>query len=383
MRKKLMTIGLCALAFLVAQDAHAVPGLNSSSSVKEITKLLKAYAGSNAVNIYQLEQQLRDKPSEAAQALIDMLDTGDEQLKIHCAQLLQRLASHNDFTLSDSDIKTLAGMLQAADNSKIQVSLLATLGSVGPKNDLVKTTIVNSLKNSPEPNIRKAAAEALAKLAKEERPAMHAVSTTVLLETLKSDQSPLVRATAAGALGSYRDNPTVVVPALVAAMDDNYLQVRSRAAQALSYYQAAAAPAIPKLIEALKTESDQSMRHSCINALRSINPRSPEVLEAFASLVDEPQIGDIVLNYMLDAGPGAAKIIPKLIERLNGTNIHHRMMAARSLGSMGTAAKDAIPALQTASQSTDSRLRRAAEEALRQIRPDTTTGGTQFSSSNE
>lgn len=376
MRNKVAAaIGLCTLsALLCSTDAGAVPGLNSANSVKEITKMLKTYSGSNAPNIYTIERELKEHPSQAGEALVSILDTADQQLQLHACQLLQRISSHQDCLLSDESVKTVIGILNASPSTQVQNHLLATLGNIGPKNDLVKATIVSTLKNSKEVSTRRAAVEALSRLAREEKPSLHAVSTAVLLETLKRDESQAVRAAAAGALGNYRDNPKVAIPALLIAMDDNYLLVRSRAAQALGQYGKAADSAVPKLLEALKTESDQSMRHNCFYALRGIAPNDPAVIQEFLALFDEPTMADTVMNYMHYIGPKGVAAVPKLITYLDNPNRQKRISAARALASIGPGAQAAIPALTAALQSNDGAARRIIETAIRAIQPATTDG---------
>lgn len=371
MRRKLVPAAcLCAVSFLTfAGNAQAVPGLSSSSSVKEIVKMLKSYSGTNAANVYQMEQDLKQHPTEAAEALVNVLDTNDEALKKHVAQLLQRISSHGDFTMSDDSIKTVVGMLKSCDMADVQSNLVLTLGNIGPKNDLVKQAIIEQIKSNKEVQVRKSAVDALAKLAREERPALHAASTAALIEVLKNDDSATVRGEAASALGNYRDNPPVAIPALILALDDNYLQVRTKVVCALSQYGRSAQPAIPKLIATLKGETDQSIRSNCIYALRNAEPGNPDVLQVFLDLIDEPSIGQNVVSYMVDFGPRAAPAVPKLITILKSGDRYRRQTAARALSSIGSGATEAIPALTAALQDTDASVRRYAEEALRNIQP--------------
>jgi HEAT repeat protein len=380
MRKKVLpTISLCALAVLTAApDASAVPGLNSPSSVKEITRMLKQYTVSGGTNIYELEHRFAEHPTATAEALIDILDTSDEPLKINAVQLLQRIVARAECTITTDQVKTIVALLRASDNAKIQDGLIAVLGSIGPKNDLVKSTIVETIKTSKESSTRRAGVVALSHLAKEERPAMHAASTAVLLEVLKNDESPVVRGAAATALGGYKADSALAVPALAAAMDDNYLQCRVKVAQALANYSQAGIPALPKLIQALKSETDHSMRSACLNAIRSIDPQSPEVLKMYSDALDDPQMADMILQYIGDVGPRGAEMVPKLIVFLNGANKSRSCSAARCLGSMGGAAKEAIPALTAAAQGPDVQLKHYAERALRQITATTTDGAQAF-----
>ncbi len=381
MRKKNVVATIALLSpILIAGQALAVPGLSSPSSVNEITRMLKAYTGSNAPNIYQIEQQLRDKPNEACEALINILDTSDTQLKLHAAQLLQRMSNGNgEIGISANALKTLVGFTRAADSPQVQAALLETLGNIGPKNDDVKKTIIDCLKNSRESSVRRASVDALSRLAHEEKPALHTISTAALIEVLKKDDSPAVRAQAAGALGNYRDNPTVAIPALTAALSDNYLQVRTRAVQSLGQYGKAASPALPKIVEALQTETDQSLQHTCLYSLRNIDTSDPLVVKELIRLLDDPNLSDNVFGYMYDIGPAGAPAVPKLIARLATCKRHQLPNIIRTLGSIGPKAKDALPALNAMIPEADTNTRRQISEAIRGIDPTGTIDGAQTS----
>src|SRR5579883_2750747 len=316
---KVRLLGTCLAAsgacFLISVNtvgrAQAVPGLSSSSNVKEVVKLLKNYSGTNAANIYQIEQDLRRHPNESAEALVNVLDTNDPELKKHASQLLQRLSFNGqDFTLSDSSIKTLIGILKASDDSEVQSSLVQTLGNLGPKSDSIKQAIIDTLKTSPEVSVRRTAVDSLARLAHEERPALHEASTAILVDVLKHDDSAAVRAAAAGAMGSYRDNPAVAVPALSEALNDNYLTVRTRVAQSLGQYGPSAKAAVEKLVGALKSESDSNMRSSCMNALRQIDPENEIVIKELANLLSDPNqmVSQSALMQVYNIGPKGAAL---------------------------------------------------------------------------
>jgi HEAT repeat protein len=380
--RKLRLARLFLTVALIAsfQSAKATPGLTTSKSVNDITRMLRSYSGSNisAVNIHEIEERLRDRPAEAGEALINILDGNDEKLKIHASQLLRNISGHGDFGLSEESIRTIVAIMKASDNAQVQANLLSTLGNIGPKNDLIKQSILEAIKTSREVSIRKAAIDALAHLAREEKPASHLSSTKTLLTVLKTDDAAPVRAAAATALGTYRDNPPQAVPALSEGLDDNYLQVRRNVVQALGNYGKDARPAIPKIIAALNSESDRSMRSACIYALRNIDPRDPEVINAFLQVFDDSSIGDSVIGYLHDVGPGGVKAIPKLLEVLRDSRSHRRFYAARALGSMGPAASSAVDALKQALSTSDPNTRRYIEEALKKIQPDTTTGAQVF-----
>lgn len=66
-------------------------------------------------------------------------------------------------------------------------------------------------------------------------------------------------------------------------------------------------------------------------------------------------------------GDDAEPAVPALIEMLTNGDIHDRKLAALTLGEIGPAAEEAIPALFAAVDDEDESLAEMAEEALQQI----------------
>lgn len=350
----------------LAPPSNAAPAV-SSGAVQNILRGLKSQTEGHTPDIYQVEQQLQGHPTEAAEALVDMLDTADEGVKLRAAKLLERLAGHTDFEISDTSVKTIIGILSASDNAQVESTLLSVLGHIGPKDPTIKQTIIDKIKNSRETQIRKAAIDALATLSREERPINHKESTVILLDVLKNDSAPNIRASAAHAIGRYQDNPELTVPALIASLDDNYLKVRQAAVQALGNYHGRAYAAIPKLLSTLHEESDQSIRSNCTYALRNIDQTNQELLAEFIKLLDDPSMQSNAVSYLAQYGAKAAPAVPKLLKVLDSPDRYQRQQAARTLGAIGPAAKDALPALRAATRDPDRSLVQAATEAISQI----------------
>lgn len=368
LRVATLSVAIIAASLMpLAPAAHAAPPLASGKTVQNILRGLRQEAEGHTPDIYQIEQQLQGHPTEAAEALVDMLDTADVGVKLRAAQLLERLAGHTDFEVSDASVKTIIGILTASDDAQVESTLLSVLGHIGPKDPAIKLTIIEKIKSSREMQIRRAAIDALATLSREERPINHKESTTILLEVLKNDNSPNIRASAASAIGRYQDNPEITVPALMAALDDNFLKVRQAAVQALGNFHGRAHAAIPKLLKTLHEESDQSIRSNCIYALRNIDQNSQQLLSEFIKLMDDPSMQSNVVSYLSHYGSKAAPAVPKLIKILNTSERYQRQNAARTLGAIGPAAKDALPALRAATQDADRSLVQVASEAIRQI----------------
>ncbi len=367
-------IGLVTLSLTQHAMAETTTLPASTKIVRQLINTLRNYGDSQSFDAYQLENKLREYPSEAGEALVDVLDTNDATLKMRTSQLLQRLSTNNDFGISSTGLKTIIGIFKASDDINVQIPLLSTLGNIGPRDPSVKQTIIDAIKDNKEVRIRREAIQALARLAREEKPSLHKESTQIILDILKNDETPSMRAQAAEALSNYQDNPTLVVPALTKALDDNYLTVRSRVVQALARYGKNAESAVPKLLTMLREEGDESIRSSLIYTIQGIDSRSDAVVVEFIKLLDDPRVGSSIVGHLYQFGPKAAPAVPKLIKMVEedgGADQYKRRYAVRALGAIGAPASAAINVLTLALDDQDSEVRRYAREALEKIQTTT------------
>lgn len=334
---------------------------------RQIIDELKARIRNNDHSFHDLENKLRSYPSSSVRLILDAMDTNDDSMRVPMARVLSRVASNEDFYFSNDSVKTIIGLLKACPQREVKAALLQVLGAVGPRNDQIKEAIVYSLKVSHEPSIKRAAIEALSKLSQQERPALHLETTKILLNELANDEAPTLRAAAASALSRFHANADIVVPALIKALDDNYLNVRNAACQTLSSYQGQAKPAVQRLIETLKTESDQNIRHSAMNALQNIDKADPQILSVYVDLLDDPVMGRNAIGYLSYFGAHAAPAVPKLINILKNGDRNDKQQAALALSNIGPQAKDALPALTEALKDSDANLARYAGQAINRI----------------
>jgi len=168
---------------------------------------------------------------------------------------------------------------------------------------------------------------------------------------------------------------------------------------------------VPVLINAL-ADGDVAVRRETISALASIKPPAPEALSALAKSMKDPDpsvrryaaaamgdLGDVPalaqalkdpnkdvrrnamrpLRRIVTQGatpsdsPKTKAAVAALAGVLKDPDADLRTAAARSLGIVGPAAADAIPALTEAAKDADPTVRGAAIEALRRVR-NTRTG---------
>lgn len=321
----------------------------------------------NNQNCSDLETALRNYPVNAIPAIVDAMDTNDETILTPMANLLNRLTGYEDFYFSNQSVKTIIGMLKSSQKREIKNSLVSALGNIGPRSDDIKAAIIQTLNTSPEPAVKRAALDALARLAQQEKPALAAETTKILVRELSNEDSQLIRQSALYALSRFRANPDVVVPAVMKTLDDNYAIVRNASCQALGSYQSSSKAAIPKLIEMIKTESDSSIKYSAMNALQCIDRKDPRILQLYLDLFDDPIVGRNAVSYLSNFGADAAPAVPKLIDLLKSGDVHAKHQAAEVLGHIGPAARVALPALTEALKDPDTALVRYAEQAITRL----------------
>lgn len=159
---------------------------------------------------------------------------------------------------------------------------------------------------------------------------------------LDKNLAPKVRALAARTIGEtsleLASEPASVVATLIDTMRDNYPLVRSYSANALWQIGPAAKPAIPAIIYALK-DREMMVRSAAASALCAINGMS-----SIIEYIDNKDvfIRCAALTELLRLGPDAQPAIPALINALKDNDPGIRRYIIEILGNCGSEAKDAV-----------------------------------------
>lgn len=135
---------------------------------------------------------------------------------------------------------------------------------------------------------------------------------------------------------------------------DKYQKVRRFAAYALGHLGKPSKAAVPELVKiAANRKDDVSVRSEAVQALGRIGNVSPEVVNTLIDLLNDPTryneayptIGSTATRALERLGAGAKAAQPVLIERLNRSDLKHRVAAARALGTVGLDSVEAESAL--------------------------------------
>jgi HEAT repeat protein len=174
------------------------------------------------------------------------------------------------------------------------------------------------------------------------------------------------------------------VGVLIRVMNAGDLETRCVAAQALGQM-APNGPTTTKALISAMTDKQWILRQNAVEALRAMRPNRAvvdtadvETLEQqdrnlvvpalIVALDDEqPTVRQVALDLMIRIGPPASAAVPALIEAFYDVDDHERLLVARALGNIGPEAIEALPVMKMAKQAKDSRLQKVAEEAVLKI----------------
>ncbi len=279
--------------------------------------------------------------------------TADADPRVRAAALaaLVGTKAHTVVALS----KVEAGLKDPAPN--VRRTAAGLVDSLGELARSVAPTLLAALADS-DPNVRLAVIDALPAVAGAARPALPRLlevmpasdaSTRVkilavfagigpdaraaLPEARKQskDAEPTVRAAAVHAIARV-DDPAARLPVMLAALDDGDVRVRVAAAEEIAILGENARDASTKLVAMLQREPERDV---AFDALKKISIRS----------------------------------VPDLIALLTDRDLNVKSFAAKRLGSMGSAAREAIPAMNELLSRSGEReeTRRVVREALKRI----------------
>ncbi len=179
------------------------------------------------------------------------------------------------------------------------------------------------------------------------------------------DPDPMVRQTVAQALLSLPPAPEITVPIWAKVFRD---ADDATIVQALRTVAAQGAPAVPRLIAALK---NQKARGYVIFALGEMGATAAPATDALAALVDDkdPLIAQEAALSLAKIGPAAKAAVAALAKVLAGSDAAKTTAAAYALGRIGPDAQAALPALRDVMKSKKDVEAEASAWALTQIEP--------------
>jgi HEAT repeat protein len=225
--------------------------------------------------------------------------------------------------------------LNGADD-ELAHDILLTLGQIGPQARSATPELIKVLRDEKS-ELRVPAAFALGNL--HAREAIPDLKKLIQDDRDEETRLPLV---AAGALvlmdSENKESVKLALPKLIAALDDKSEMVRREAAAALRQIGPAASSAAPALARGLR-DSQSSVAGEFLWALTALGPE------------------------------GITQALPEILEMLSSRDRQVRYTACYAAGTVGPAAREAVPILEKNLQEPDKFLQLASAWALVQIDP--------------
>ncbi len=184
-----------------------------------------------------------------------------------------------------------------------------------------------------------------------------------LIELLKNDSGPTVRAAAARSLGYLGDPTSDAVPALINAIVDKDPRVRRSAVAAIHRIHPGPKIVLPLFVKVLGDADPATVAQ----ALASVSELGAKVVPPMIEALKNEKARYWGLLVLADIGPAAKDAVPEIKKSLSDSKVEVAMQAALTLAAIGPDAKDATPELIAALNNPSNAVRFGAAYALGKI----------------
>jgi HEAT repeat protein len=321
----------------------------------------------------------------AARALIPACDDPRDEVRVRAIQALGKLYDtppipRSAWTTNNARSATGAEAHRASDTlssamqdsrAPVRAQAVWSFARTGRVSGAVADPVKEMVESDPERKVRIAALEAL-RVGWPNDPSL----CQFLLRRLKVVGDQEERSHVALAIGALGPPPAEALPALLDALSSEEWAIRHYIPIMLGKLGPAACPALPALARLARAElADQHGRGEAVDAIRSIDPNSPEaqaLIEPLAILLrDSPSEfqRQKAMFQLVGFGSSAAVAVGPLRDALKSAKPDVKQRAILVLGYMGPAAKSAIADLDRLMRhDPDLSVRHAAEESVTRIK---------------
>jgi HEAT repeat protein len=203
-----------------------------------------------------------------------------------------------------------------------------------------------------------------------------------LQSALKNDEDRGIRTIAARGLGTLRFEARQVMPALIAALEDNDGNVIAAAAECITRFKQEASAAIPALLQLLKSPATRHVqitldffavrpvRYDAIAALREVVGKDERVEQALQSLLEketDDEVRAMAAWTLYGLKKDSRLAVLHLRQALKSRSVSARLLALEALSDLGTEASGAVDDIIKLLGYKDALTRRFAAEALGRI----------------
>lgn len=289
-------------------------------------------------------EALGDKASSAAAAVVDVLQTPSDDVRLQATLALGKIGK--------SAVEPLTRALSSKDDG-VRFYAVWALAFVGPPAKSADQAIAERLRGDASAEVRRKAAYALGRI--------NADPDSVVADLIGAlnDASEEVRQAASESLPKM--GPAAVTP-LRKALQDPSEKMRDTAARTLGALGAAAEPAIPEL-KALLLDPEKKTADAAADALAGIGKAALPALTAGAAS-DSLGVRSLALRSLHKIGVPA---VTTLVDLLGAKHVDVRQQVAAVLGSMQVNDKVVVIGLGFALKDPDAQVRRNALQSLQQM----------------
>jgi HEAT repeat protein len=231
-----------------------------------------------------------------------------------------------------------ADWLSGGDDSR-RIYAAQELGGVDEEGPLVVASLIRALLTDHAVGVRKQSAQSLGRLVSKQQDSSTLATAALGLVQGLTDSDPSVRKAAADALGRIAPEPAVAVPALLQAAHDGDEWVRGAAITALGLIQMKARvdrEDVRVAIAAAMTDPRLEVQESGIYAFWATAENSPGLSRAFLTDTDV-RVRRAAVHALARSGLLAEKVSRELTARLTDSDPAIRAGAARALENAGIA----------------------------------------------
>jgi HEAT repeat protein len=390
---------LGALMDLLTRDKRSLPELRWTLETVQHPKLLPALLQARDVVLQKETQRLgiilytltRRGWLKGLRAVLELLESSSVTVRA-CAAVsldwfpadgaIRRLLPELTAALTNPDsqgveqvLKLLArigpeaggavpGVLDVLKSNRITLrqAAIKTLGQIRNPAELVVPALTAAL-TDPSQKVRCDALHALRAVG----PGA-AVSVPRILELVREPEPREVRLGATSALGPIRVTTPAVITALSALLNGDAEAVAREAGCALAQL---GQPGAAVLVKAMKSSNGKVRHHAAIAVRVMTSPEEAVIADLVEAARPDLAIASTLAASLVCFGPAAVPAIPMLLGLAASPDRWHRFHAARTLGTIGKAARTAVPTLQSLLADRHDDVRGAAGEALAAVAPGT------------
>ncbi len=278
-------------------------------------------------NLNGCESALGDYGAPAVPGLRKLLQTStDSQQRMHAIEAFS--------TMKAPAAPATPELMAAIKNPAERVKAIWALVQIGPGASQAMPVLKRVVLKDPEVWAAPAAN------AREDEPRKYAMRALVEMNVDSDFLIQAMKDNAPGAMDALSKSGAAVLPAMRTMLSDSNLEYRKDALSVLGGMGAAAAPAVPDIVQKM---ADKDLSTSAISALGNIGPTAASAVPDIVKKMAEKDLCSWATSALGKMGPAAAPAVPALINVLYDED--NRYNAELALAAIGPAAKDAVPYL--------------------------------------